>query len=249
MKKFIVIAVAGLLSIMPIIVRAADSEPDVQKLLVNSDRARGGGNDGLIWEIAVRNSAELSSEPDMRMRLKATDSASLAETLEPLKSKGAKMLQVDRNMWLSKPGLKKPIPISARQRLTGLASIGDVAATNYVKDYSPKYLRMETIEGEPCHVLELTARERQTTYDRIVYWISISRGIGVQAEFLSLAGKKLKTATFKYGNTVQVDGKPLPFISQMIIKDSLSSATTTLDYSQVRLQAIRRSEFDVSHLE
>ena len=77
----------------------------------------------------------------MRLLIKAAGEASLVETLAPLNSKGARMLQVERNMWLTKPGLKKPVPISPRQRLSGQAAIGDIAATNYAKDYSAAFLR------------------------------------------------------------------------------------------------------------
>jgi hypothetical protein len=67
------------------------------------------------------------------LRLKAADNASLAEYLEPLRSKGSRILQVGRNMWFTKPGLRKPVAISPRQRLTGQAAIGDIAATNYTQ--------------------------------------------------------------------------------------------------------------------
>lgn len=228
---------------------SASTEPNVHSLLENSDRARGGGNSGMVWDVDVKNSGGTGQDQDMRMRIKATDTASLAETLEPVRSKGAKMLQVDRNMWLTKPGLKKPIPISARQRLTGLAAIGDIAATNYVKDYTPVLTRSDAYKGEPCYVIELTARERQATYDKIVYWVSAERGVAVHANFLSLAGKKLKSADFEYNNSIVVGGKKTLFVSRMEISDELTDARTVLEYGRVRLQTIPESEFDVSHLE
>ena len=33
--------------------------------------------------------------------------------------------------------------------------------------------------NEDCHVLELTANSRQTTYDHITYWVSAKRGVAV----------------------------------------------------------------------
>jgi hypothetical protein len=225
--------------------------PDPVQLLKRSDQARGGGLPGITWEIRSRNSGSQANEddPPMRLLIKAIDSASLAETLEPLRSKGARMLQVDRNMWLTKPGLRKPVPISPRQRLTGQAAIGDIAATNYARDYSPRLLREETVRGERCYVLELTASARQTTYDRVLYWISAGRGTGVQAEFQSLSGKKLKSAQFEYGNHVEIQGRTVPFVSRMVISDALTDATTTLEYAHIVVKAVPASEFDVSHLE
>ncbi|WP_208512399.1 outer membrane lipoprotein-sorting protein [Variovorax paradoxus] len=227
----------------------ASTPVDAVALLAHSDVARGGGAPGLTWEVVVRSTGGGMQDQDMRMRVKAAETSSLAETLEPIKSKGAKMLQVDRNMWLSKPGLKKPIAISPRQRLSGLAAIGDIAATNYSKDYQAVLLRQDEFKGENCHVLELSARERQATYDKLVYWISVKRGVGVFAEFLSVSGKRLKTAEFAYENTVHIDGKGTAFMSRMHIADEFTDARTTLEYGQPRVQAIPESDFDVSHLE
>ena len=241
------LALLGLLTCLSVGVLHA--EPDPLALLKRSDQARGGGLPGLIWQVSVVNTGSHVEAQSMRLLIKATDTASLAETIEPLRSKGTKMLQVDRNMWLSKPGLKKPIPISARQRLSGQAAIGDIAATNYVRDYNPKFLRSERIESEHCHVLELTSTNRQSTYDRLIYWISVERQVGIQAEFYSLSGKLIKRAHYDYANRIEVQGKPVPFISRMRIDDALTDATTTLDYSQIRVKALSPAEFEVSHIE
>lgn len=229
---------------------AQAAEPDAEQLLRAADQARGGGFTGLIWEVQAHNSgSQAEDQPDQRLRIKATAQASLAEVLEPQSSKGSRLLQVERNMWLSKPGLKKPVAISPRQRLTGQAAIGDIAATNYAQDYQARYLRQEDVGDEPCHVLELSANSRQTTYDRITYWISVRRGVAVQADFLSLSGKKLKSAQFEYGNSLSVGGKTLLFVSRMAIADALSDARTTLVYSRIRAQALASSEFDVGNLQ
>ena len=225
--------------------------PDPVQLLRSSDQARGGGLPGLTWEVRSRNTGGQANDddPPMRLLIKAVDDSSLAETLEPPRSKGARMLQVQRNMWLTKPGLKKPVPISPRQRLTGQAAIGDIAATNYLRDYSARLAGEDTVQGERCWLLELSANTRQATYDRVRYWVSASRGTGLQAEFQYLSGKKLKSAQFEYGNRIEVKGRAVPFISRMVISDALSDARTTLEYSHILVKAVPAWEFDVSHLE
>ncbi|MGE5384746.1 MAG: outer membrane lipoprotein-sorting protein, partial [Betaproteobacteria bacterium] len=99
------------------------------------------------------------------------------------------------------------------------------------------------------HVLDLTANTRQATYDKVLYWVSASRGVAVKAEFYSLSGKKLKSALFSYGNRIEVNGKPIAFISRMVISDALTDAKTTLDYGRVAVKAIAASEFDPGNLE
>jgi hypothetical protein len=241
---------ALMMALTALAIAAAAAEPDAEQLVKGADQARGGGVGGLVWEVLAHNTGTGADEqPDQRLRIKAIDTASVAEVLEPINSKGARMLQVERNMWLTKPGLKKPVAISPRQRLTGQAAIGDIAATNYAKDYTAKYLREETVGDEACHVLDLRAANYQTTYDRITYWISVKRGVAVQADFLSLSGKKLKSAQFEYGNTVQMPSKTLAFVSRMAIADALTDARTTLVYSHIKAQPVSSSEFDVGNLQ
>lgn len=228
---------------------AAAALPDAATLLKSSDQARGGGLPGLVWEVDIINRRSGEEHSTMRMHIKAAEDASLAETLEPIRSKGNKMLQVGRNMWLTKPGLRKPLPISPRQRLTGQAAIGDIAATNYVRDYAATVLREDTHDGEPCYVLELKAVSKQATYDQLYYWVSKAGEVAVYAEFLALSGKRLKTADFEYNNTIQLNGRQVPFVSKMTINDGLTDASTTLDYGQVTVQHIPAAEFSVSNLE
>ena len=224
--------------------------PDAMELLKIADQGRGGGLPGLVWEVHAHNSGTGSEDQvDQRLLIKAANLSSVAEVLDPPSSKGAKILQVDRNMWLTKPGLKKPVAISPRQRLTGQAAIGDIAATNYAKDYNATWLREESVGGEPCHVLDLKSVNRQSTYDRITYWVSIKRGIAVQADFLSLSGKKLKSAQFEYGNSLTVSGRTVAFVSRMSIADALTDARTVMSYSRIKAQPVPASDFDVGNLQ
>jgi hypothetical protein len=247
MRCFIFTLLATLL-LFPINVDAYD-EPDAAALLKRSDQARGGDLHGLAWEVYVVNTGFGSeSQLPMRVRVKAMETASWIEVSEPPNSKGSKMLQVERNMWLTKPGLKKPVAISPRQRLTGQAAIGDIAATNYAKDYNAHYLRSDLVFDEQCDLLDLNANHRNVTYARILYWVSVQRGVAMKAEFYSLSGKLLKTAYFEYDNTISVKNKKILFVSRMIISDALTDARTTLTYDHVKVQAISPATFDVESL-
>ena len=224
--------------------------PEGETLVRQADEARGGGIPGLIWDVrAVTSGADSDTLPEHRLRVKAADAASLAEVLEPANSRGSKMLQVERNMWMTKPGLRKPVAISPRLRLTGQAAVGDIAATNYAKDYDATYLREERCGERLCHVLNLVARTKRTTYDRITYWIDMERGTAVKADFLSPSGKRLKSARFEYGNVVELDGRSIPFISRMSISDALSDSRTELEYSRIQIEPVAASEFDVANLQ
>ena len=133
--------------------------------------------------------------------------------------------------------------------MSGQASNGDIAATNYAADYEAKLVAEEKLDGELCYVLDLTARHKRTTYDKIRYWVSVARGVGVKAEFYSLSGKLLKTATFSYDNSIQYAGSSVPFISRMLIKDALIDSETTMKFGTVKVKKIASSEFDLGQMQ
>jgi hypothetical protein len=228
---------------------AVHAAPDAHAILKESDQARGGGLPGIVWEIKLLSRDGAKTDEPQRILVKAVGESSVAETQEPVRFKGSKILQVERNMWLTKPGLSKPIPISPRQRMSGQASNGDIAATNYAKDYDAVMNATEKLNGANCYVLDLNAKHKRTTYDRIRYWVDAGRMVGVKAEFYSVSGKLLKTALFEYGNTIEHDGKRIPFISKMTIRDALIDAETTMEFGTVKVKKIAASEFDLGQMQ
>ncbi len=176
---------------------------------------------------------------------------SLVEFVEPANTRGQKVLMVKRNMWFIQAGLTKPVPISPRQRLLGGASYGDVAATNFVGDYIPTLQdnTEEMVEDVPCYRLELKAIDEKATYDRILYWVSKSKGLGVKAEFFTLSGKHLKTAYYKYDNKAIHKGKTRSFLSQITIVDAVNREDVTLmEYSKIAVQTFPAAVFDLNLL-
>lgn len=229
---------------LPVVPRVAAAEDPVE-ILRRADRARGNLG-GVTWEVHI-----LSIEGDRTNELTASVQSRgydfLSETLAPPKSKGQKLLMVSGNMWFHKPGLRKPISIAQRQRLMGQAAYGDIAATNYASEYDAAVVGPEAVDGEPCTVFDLAARTKNVTYDRIRYWISDARGVGVRAEYYTLSGKLLKTARMEFDRTVRADGQERPFISALIITDAVTSRNvTTLEFRDPRFTEIPDRVFNVA---
>ena len=218
-----------------------------KEVLSKADEARG-NVEGVEWEIKIE-SVENDRTQKRTLRIKARDFNSLAEFLSPPKVKGRKLLMIDRNMWFIKPGLKKPVPISPRQKLMGGASNGDIASTNYAGDYDATLVSEDTVNGEPCLLFNLVAHTKKVTYDRIRYWISRDRLIGVKAEFFTVSGKMFKSATFEYENSILIHGKPKPFVSKMVITDAVVKGNiTTMRYGKVKIKKIPDSTFNLNLL-
>ena len=181
------------------------------------------------------------------VKVKGVDA--LAEALEPARNKGETMLFNDRNLWFFKPGLKKPVAISARQKLMGQAANGDIASTNYYRDYDGQVVGEEKVGNVDCYKLDLKAKAKNVTYDGIRYWISKKDHLGLKAEFLTVSGEMFKSAKFKYDNKVSVAGKPLQFVSEMDIIDSLKQAShTVISYSNPRPEQHSDSQFNINNL-
>jgi hypothetical protein len=225
------------------------ASPDPAALLRDSDRARGGLEKGVTWTLRLESTEDgETTRRTLAVRARGTDA--LAETLSPPRQKGEVYLFNDRNIWFVKPGLRRPIAISARQRLQGEASNGDVASTNYARDYQGTVAGEDAVDGEPAWKLDLVARSKDVTYDRIRYWISKQRRIGLKAEFLTVGGDLFKTATFKYGNRVRLPGgEEIDFVSTMTIRDAMGAGgVTVLTYEAPRADTHAPSIFNVNNV-
>jgi outer membrane lipoprotein-sorting protein len=218
-----------------------------EEILRKADEARG-NLEGVVWEIEIK-SIEKGREQNRTIKVSARGFNSLAEFLAPPNVKGQKLLMIDRNMWFVKPGLSKAVPISPRQKLVGGAANGDIASTNYAGDYKVTHAAEDTINGEACYLFDLSAVDKKVTYDRIKYWISKERLVGVKAEFYTVSGKMFKTATFAYDNSITEEGVPRPFISKMVITSAvMKDDITTMIFGEVAFKKIPDSMFNLNLL-
>lgn len=189
------------------------------ELLEASDQGRGGIKGGIEWAGRVQT-VENGSESNREFFIKAKDHDALVEATAPAKNKGEVFLFNDRRMWFFKPSLKKPVSISARQKLSGQAANGDIASTHYARDYTATLEKTEMLGGVKHHVLFLKAKAKNLTYDQIRYWVSDYTKLATKAEFLTLQGAAFKRGYLEYNNKLSVNGKVIPFVSKLTIIDA-----------------------------
>jgi hypothetical protein len=224
---------------------AGDDSLSPAQIIAKADRARG-NVDGIIWTADIE-SIENGKTQQRTLIIKNRGVNTVAEFTAPAKVKGNKFVMLDRNMWFVKPGLRKPVSISPRQKLMGGAANGDIASTNYAGDYDAVPAGEEQVDGETCYVFDLTANNKKTTYDRIRYWISKERFLGIKAEFYTVAGKRFKTATLRYDNTIRINGGDHPFVSRMTIFDEIiKDNVTTMDYRDARTETLPDAVFNLN---
>lgn len=246
-QRFLLIIGLTFVMGLSVLLPAAQAKMTNKEILQKSDEARG-NYEGIQWDIAM-DSMENGREQHRDLRVIAKGYNSLIKTLAPGNVKGQKLLMQDRNMWFAKPGLSKPVPISPRQKLMGTAANGDIASTNYAGDYKVVSAEAGTVNHEDCIVMNLQAIDNRATYDKIKYWISKNRLIGLKAEFYTVSGKMFKTAVFEYANSVTINDQPREFISKMIITSAIiKEDVTVIKYSKPLLKNVSDAVFNLNLL-
>jgi outer membrane lipoprotein-sorting protein len=195
LRVFLLIFVVGFLFTCVLVSHAAPATPDGEALLKRSDTFRNGWP---AYVVRVKITDFESGKPDeehlYEVSQKGTDKT-YVDFMSP-REKGEHLLMLGDDMWVYLPDTSRPVRITPLERLTGDASNGDVARTNYAADYSPGFLRTEKVGTVECYVLDLTAKRKGATYQRILYWLRVPDARPVRAEFYLTSGKHVKSATF-----------------------------------------------------
>jgi outer membrane lipoprotein-sorting protein len=201
--------------------------PDAEALLKRSDTYRNGWPAySLRVKITNFESGKSDEESLYEVSQKGTDKT-YVEFMSP-RDKGRHLLMLGDDMWIYLPDTSRPVRITPLERLSGDASNGDIARTNYAVDYTAAYVRDEKVGSENCYVLDLTARRKGATYQRIVYWIRVDDARPVRAEFYLTSGKRIKSATFD--EYAPAGGKML--LRRLTLYDEIRhNSHSVLDYS------------------
>ena len=174
---------------------ATAGTPDATAILKRADSYRNGWPSyTLRVKITDFEAGKSNEEHFYEVSQKGTDKT-YVEFMSP-REKGRHLLMLGDDMWVYLPDTSRPVRITPLERLSGDASNGDVARTNYAVDYSAVFVREEKVGSENCYVLDLTAKRKGATYQRILYWVRAEDARPVKAEFYLTSGKHIKSATF-----------------------------------------------------
>lgn len=218
MPKLLSGAVLALLT-LPVL---AGALPSAQVLLQRADQFRAPDADLEIAtsvEIvaeggAVENRRDYTvfSQRDRRTLVLMTNGA----------EKGQKILMLGSDFWLFLPTSRRPLRITAMQKLLGDASTGDIATMRWSTEYTAEILGEETFEGRPSVRLALQANASGATYDRIELWLGRQRGEPLKADYYMQSSKLAKKARFVVDETPGTPG-----VREMLIEDHLRGKRAT----------------------
>ena len=226
LRTCLLIMLIGFLVTCCLICHAA-TVPDADALLKQSDTFRNGWP-SFVSHVKITNyeSDKADEEQLYEVSQKGTDKT-YVEFLSP-RDKGRHLLMLGDDMWIYLPDTSRPVRITPLERLSGDASNGDIARTNYAVDYKPVYLRTENVGTQSCYLLELTAKRKGATYQRILYWLRVTDARPVRAEFYLTSGKHIKSATFD--EYAEYSGKQL--LHRLTLYDEIRhNSHSVLEYS------------------
>jgi outer membrane lipoprotein-sorting protein len=227
LRWYLLLFLIGLLVTCVLAGHAAPAPPNAEALLKRSDTFRNGWPS---YTVHVRITDYESGKSDEQhlydVSQKGTDKT-YVEFMSP-REKGEHLLMLGDDMWVYLPDVSRPVRITPLERLSGDASNGDVARTNYAADYAPVYLRTEKVGAVECYVLELNAKRKGATYQRIVYWVRTEDARPVKAEFYLTSGKHIKTATF---DEFSMTGGQMLLHKLTLYDEVLHNSHSVLEYS------------------
>lgn len=227
-----------------LVVKAADDEQLALNILKKADQIRF-PNEGFQVDVSITTPSSQSNEARSYRILSKGNENTVVMVTEPAAERGQIMLMKGRDLWIFLPSVSQPVRLSLAQRLTGQVANGDLARANFTGDYTPKLVRVDTIEGEKYNVLELTAVDRSVTYHRVIYWVKESNSWPHRAEFYSLSNRLLKTC--RYENYQKILGVMRP--TRLIMEDALRKGEqSVLDYSGMRLRDLPDRVFTKDYL-
>jgi putative ABC transport system permease protein len=223
----------------------APSADDLRAWVRASDLARGGYGT-YTWSLAIA-SEEPSGNTETSYRVDVKGDKALAYTMTPASSKGEQILINARSMWYMKPGLRKPVSISPRQRLSGEAANGDIASAQFADNYDPSLAGEDTVDGRAVYKVRLKAKTKDVTYDQVLFYLDKENHLALKAEYLTTSGTPFKYSLMKYGN--KTPGQSAPFISELKIIDSkYANQHSTLVYTDLKSATHPDNLFNLANL-
>jgi outer membrane lipoprotein-sorting protein len=230
LRAFLLILLIGFFFACVLTIRAQTAVvPDAEAVLKRSDAYRNGWPSYVLHVKITNYESDKADEQKLYEVSQKGTEKTYVEFLSP-REKGQHLLMLGDDMWVYLPDTSRPVRITPLERLSGDASNGDVARTNYAADYTPVYLRTEKAGGEDCYVLNLTARRKGATYQQILFWVRVQDARPVKAEFHLTSGKLIKSATFDEFTTVG----DRPQLRRMTLYDQIRHHShSVLEYSGI----------------
>lgn len=197
---------------------------DAAAILARADAFRGGFDSSVIRVKLTNYDGDAPTE-EAEYEVSAKGENSLVKFLS-VRSKGQALLMRGDDMWFFLPAVARPVRITPIQRLLGNVANGDLARLRYALDYTAAVEGHGSVEGTPATILDLRAKRRGATYQRVRYFVRQSDAQPLRAEYFLTSGKAVKSASF--GEPRQMAGRTT--LTRIVVRDAVrTSSRTTIE--------------------
>jgi hypothetical protein len=210
-----------LLAICFALIAGTATAADIQALLKEADAYRLAGSTLQVETIVeLYKAGQLDKERRYTVYLKP-GRRSLVIMRSPADA-GQKVLMLGDDFWQIMPQSQRPIRITPIQKLLGDASAGDIATMSWSEDYVGSVNGKTTVDGSACLKLDLVAKTRGVTYQRVELYLAESDHRPLRADLFVASDKLAKKASFTLET---IDGRPQ--VSAMILTDMIQTGRET----------------------
>jgi outer membrane lipoprotein-sorting protein len=242
-------------------VPAASAESDADKgmaIAVEADRRDNGfGDTSVDLTMLIASSPDNVISREMRqMVLEVADDGdkSIMVFDRPRDLKGTAILTYTHKtdadeQWLYLPALKRVKRISSADKsgpFMGSEFAYEDLSSQEVEKYSYKYLRDETINGEPCFVVERIPTDENSGYTRQVTWVDQSEYRLQRVDYYDRKNTLLKTMTpVAYQQYLDQYWRP----AELVMTNHQTGKSTTLRFGNYKFRTgLQDSDFTPSAL-
>lgn len=158
---------------------------------------------------------------------------------------GQKVLMLEDKYWLLLPRTRRPVRITASQKLLGEASTGDIATLTWGEDYKG------TVAGEVMYgdvralKLNLTAKVKGASYQTIEALVRRDNFQPLHAKLFLKSGKLAKEATFILG---EMNGEQRIVQTQLVDRIN-KKKLTVIDYLSMQSAEIPDKYYNPAYLQ
>jgi outer membrane lipoprotein-sorting protein len=154
---------------------------------------------------------------------------SAVEYVAPAREKGTRMLKLGDELWIYMPSVERVQKISGHMLRQGMmgsdVSYEDLMAARELRTrYDSKVTGESTVDGRPCWLLEMKAKDASVTYPKRVSCVDKETSIPLEQQLYALSGMLLKTWTMGDVKTYP-GGRSYP--SRMTVKDHVKKDSVT----------------------
>ncbi len=203
------------------------------------DNYRGLGETGFSFDITNISYRDGRDSRTNQLSVDVKAQKSIVKFQSPARQKGRVLLKQDKDMWLYIPGTRNVIRISPAQRLLGETSNADVTGSNLKTDYNARISAHDVESAQIKLILE--AKAGNTSYHKIIYWLSDTAPYKpIKSEYYARSGKLLKIAEYKEFKTFDGELK----IHKMLLSDPLISGSYTwMKFDNYRANQLPQAAF------